>query len=109
VTAREFISTLALAPVDTERLSTIFRFLAVHAYEFRLEGGKQLRDASDFKQLLHEISEAAANARDCRKVMGTFVIADPCPRCGHVHQGSPECGEEIGGGRTCHCELEVRA
>jgi hypothetical protein len=30
-----------------------------------------------------------------------------CPRCGHVHQGEKECGEEMGANRFCRCELEV--
>lgn len=32
-----------------------------------------------------------------------------CPRCGHVHQGSSECGQEMGPGRICRCEMEVTA
>lgn len=32
-----------------------------------------------------------------------------CPRCGHVHQGAVACGEDLGDGRICRCELPVPA
>lgn len=36
------------------------------------------------------------------------ALSDPtCPRCGHVHEGSGECGVSIGAGRVCRCELEM--
>lgn len=121
MTARDFIA--SLAPVDLDRQSRIFRYLADHAFESRLRDGAPIRDVTDFRMWLAELAEAAelrksgqsttvsvpAEIRPCRKVMGTFGNSDPCPRCGHVHQGSAECGEEIGGGRICRCELEVRA
>jgi hypothetical protein len=37
------------------------------------------------------------------------AIDRTCPRCGHLHQGEKECGEQIGGGRICRCELDVPA
>ena len=120
MTARDFIA--SLAPVDLDRQSKIFRYLAEHAYESRLQNGTLVRDATDFRMWLAELAEAAAEVpsrstvasvpptiRPCREVMSTFALSDPCPRCGHVHQGVAECGEEIGGGRICRCELEVRA
>lgn len=30
-----------------------------------------------------------------------------CARCGHVHQGSSECGQEMGPGRICRCAMEL--
>jgi hypothetical protein len=108
---------------DLDGLSLVFAYLAEHSYEARLQDGKQLRDATDFRCWLRELSEAAKVAegrgstevanqpgrRPCRKVLGTFVLADPCPRCGHVHEGAAECGFEIGGGRICRCDVEVPA
>lgn len=31
---------------------------------------------------------------------------DYCCRCGHVHQGVGECGENMGGGGFCRCQME---
>jgi hypothetical protein len=36
-------------------------------------------------------------------------LDETCPRCGHIHQGDSECGEQMGGGRICRCELSVPA
>jgi hypothetical protein len=34
-------------------------------------------------------------------------LLSTCPRCGHVHQGSEECGEDLGGAGKCRCEYAV--
>lgn len=52
--------------------------------------------------------------RPCRKVTTPAAQArysyDPtCSRCGHVHEGSSECGMPMGNGRICRCEMEVVA
>lgn len=57
MTARDFIA--ALAPVDLERQSKIFRYLADHAYESRLQSGTLVRDAIDFRLWLMELADAA--------------------------------------------------
>ncbi len=30
-----------------------------------------------------------------------------CPRCGHIHEGSKECGMVMGQNLICRCEYEV--
>lgn len=35
------------------------------------------------------------------------MAKDPCPRCGHMHEGVQECGVEIAKDRVCHCEREA--
>jgi hypothetical protein len=121
MTARDFIA--SLAPVDLDRQAKIFRFLAEHTYELRLSSGHPLRDSTDFRDFLFELSRGAELAhqavnthvaiasqnRPCPKVIPRGQFDDTCPRCGHVHQGSGECGEQMGGGRICRCETEVPA
>jgi hypothetical protein len=110
MTARDFIA--SLAPVDLDRQEKIFRFLAEHLYELRLSNGHPLRDSTDFRDFLFELSQGAEMAdqnRPCPKVIPRGQFDDTCPRCGHVHQGSGECGEQMGGGRICRCETEVPA
>jgi hypothetical protein len=63
----------------------LFNYLADQVYEARLADGQRLLDATDFKALR------------------------TCPRCGHIHEGASECGEDMGGGRICRCELSVPA
>jgi hypothetical protein len=104
------------APADMDRLSSIFLYLAEHSYEARLKDGKQIRDATDFRYFLRELSEAAivAMGRDCADVVNRAerrpvrrLVESTCFRCGHVHQGSAECGQEMGQGRICRWEVEV--
>jgi hypothetical protein len=45
-------------------------------------------------------------SRPCRKVTRHDDLYSTCPRCGHIHQGERECGEDMGGGRICRCEME---
>jgi len=116
VTAYDIIA--KFAPEDMDRLSTVFLYLAEHSYEARLRDGKLLRDATDFRGFLRELSEAAivAVGRDCTEVVNRAerrprrkVMLTVCPRCGHEHGGSAECGEAMGGGRICRCDVEVSA
>jgi hypothetical protein len=115
MTAHDFIA--SLAPVDLDRQGKIFRFLAEHTYELRLSSGHPLRDSTDFRDFLFELSRGLQLAHDlaprenrrCPKVIPRGQFDDTCPRCGHVHQGSGECGEQMGGGRICRCETEVPA
>ena len=119
MTAHDFISKFGYEHMD--RLGTIFLYLAEFSYQARLQDGKQLRDATDFRQFLRELSEAAivavgrsstevpnsAERRPAAKVTCRRSVDQTCPRCGHVHQGDRECGEQIGGGKVCRCEMEV--
>ena len=125
MTAREFIA--QLAPVDLDRLSTVFHSLSEHTLGARLEAGRRLTDVMDFREYLEELSEAARVAHTLsQRKLPSYVrdrrvlqqlseqtprrpFADSCPRCGHVHQGVSECGEPMGGGRICRCEMEVHA
>lgn len=124
MTAHELIA--QLASVDLDRQSTIFAYLADHFLESRLMDGSRLLDQSDMMQWLRELSHAARMAhvsqgkppscvRDRRVLLQTAAQTprrpydESCPRCGHVHQGISECGEQLGGGRICRCEMEVHA
>lgn len=108
MTAAEAIANLARVQEPAER----FLYLAAHAHEFRLATGQRLLDGTDFKAFLVELAEASQP--------GGLAAIPPqkrwprsvdltCPRCGHVHESEGECGVAIGGGRYCHCELEVPA
>jgi hypothetical protein len=99
----------------------LLNYLADHVYH------AELRDATDFRQWLLDLAEEARNLGQlaentkvswmtvkgpCRKV--TTPPPQPrydptCPRCGHVHEGSAECGMDMGNGRFCRCEMEVVA
>ena len=105
-------------PPSSHRADLLFRFLADNVCMARLNSGARVLDQIDFAQWLRELADASltSSGRSCpsgvggRPIQGYFEIRDrTCPRCGHVHQGSAECGEEIGGGRICRCELEVPA
>jgi hypothetical protein len=125
MTAEELVATLRmLGPQDA---SVIFTFLADHAYDSTLRSGQKLRDVTDFAIWLRELAEVArlgcypnghgpvdtapAGIRTRPKVMRAAQPRwqDTCPRCGHVHQGEAECGEQMGGGRICRCEVDVPA
>jgi hypothetical protein len=101
VTAKELVSKLRAQP--QMGLSVIFSYLADHVYEARLSFGTRprLNDAGDFQAWLRELSEAA-------QIPGR-AVDKTCPRCGHIHQAHDECGEELGGGRICRCEMSVPA
>jgi hypothetical protein len=106
-------------PHDLNRLSLILAYLAEHSYEARLRNGGMLRDATDFREWLRELSAAAkvldsgqgtevpspAEKRSCREVI---VSARFCPRCGHVHEERDHCGVSMGSGGICRCVMEVR-
>jgi hypothetical protein len=57
MTAEEFIA--KLAPVELERLSLIFHYLALQTFELHLQNGDPVRDAYDFASFLEELSFAA--------------------------------------------------
>jgi hypothetical protein len=61
-----------LAPVDLDRQSTIFAYLADHLLESRLMDGSRVLDASDMMMWLRELSHAA--------------------RMAHASQGKPPMG-----------------
>ena len=125
MTAQDFIA--KLAPVELERLSLIFHRLADGITEARLRTGMRLIDLTDVKAYLYELA-LAAKVRDSGQSTGVSNLAErrpvskvtcrsldgrnldsSCPRCGHVHEGLAECGCDLGGGRICRCEMEVRA
>lgn len=107
----------AYLDMGIQELSVFPRFLADHLYTATLRDGRPVRygDAITVKEWLEELSDALvfhdfpastelqslAVSRTRPEVMRT------CPRCGHVHEGSAECGAEMGPGRVCRCEMEV--
>jgi len=95
----------AIEPVE------YFLYLASHASDLRLRDGQGLNDGTDFKAFLVELAEAVlpqpVTLSPVEVVQLTHLAT--CPRCGHIHQGQSECGEEMGAGRICRCELEVSA
>lgn len=102
-------------------------YLSEHCYEARTESGMRLSDLADMKCWLAEVAAAMnlcgypastevssqAETRTSLRVTGRSQpsrFVDPtCPRCGHVHQGESQCGEDMGGAGICRCELEVPA
>ena len=111
--ARELVSDLRLlGPQDQ---NVIFAFIADRAYLLRLNSGGRLSDLTDFKLFLDELSAAwrFADFKEAvpppidRKPLGHWEVEDVCVRCGHVHEGSAQCGVPIGEGRFCRCEVEV--
>jgi hypothetical protein len=113
MTPQELIS--ALRSCGPQTLSVILHFIADRLYQAELNSGASLHDVTDFKIFLEECAEVA-KVRDFRdqtasgwREAPSRGVNPPCPRCGHVHQGDRECGEQIGGGRICRCEMEVPA
>ncbi len=114
VTSKELIDDLrALGPQD---LNVVLRYLADRVPAARTADGLRILDASDFIQWLRELAQcwrvseqlrppSAALKRVCDRLAGF----NTCPRCGHIHQGESECGQEMGGGGFCRCELNVLA
>ena len=101
-----------LPQIRQQGLSALFHFLAYHIHEARLANGNRVLDASDFKEWLHSVGDIFAETSGIRFPSSSVrnrVLEDTCPRCGHIHQGVIECGEQIGGGRVCRCELAVPA
>lgn len=113
MTPKELVT--RLAPVELERLRSIFLFIAANAHELRCESGTQLRDASDWKEFLHEVgdalAEAAAAVPGCISPrMNLRPLRDhTCPDCGHEHEDKAECKKYLGEGRFCPCESKVPA
>jgi hypothetical protein len=120
MTAHELLQDLrACGP---QSLSVILHFVADHISEARLSTGARLCDATDFSDWLHELGDVArvsgfSESTEVlipagRRTRPTVTRQEQsrwdntCPRCGHVHQGEKECGESIGGGRICRCDLE---
>jgi hypothetical protein len=105
--AKEFIA--SICPVDPQETSVMFFYLAEHVREAQLDDGRHLCLVADFADWLHELAEASiakAVANNPRMVV-LRPIDRTCPRCGHVHQRAYECGEDMGGGRICRCEMAV--
>lgn len=105
--AQEIIAELRTRGLDVS--PEIFDYLAEHIYDAELFGGHRISDASDAVGLMRELASAARFAALPVATMRRRLIESTCPRCGHIHQGEAECGEEMGGGRLCRCELPVRA
>jgi hypothetical protein len=101
----------------------VLRFLADNVQDAQLADGSRLQYVTDFMAWLREVADAARisvstkvpammemstrPAVRCRAAQPRWN--EMCPRCGHVHQGDAECGEQIGGGRICRCEMDVPA
>jgi hypothetical protein len=93
----------------------LLNYLADHVYH------AGLRDATDFRQWLLELAEAArpgesiaSSTAEFRKTttpspQRRYFSAEFCPDCGHIHADDEECGFPIGGGRKCRCERTVPA
>lgn len=100
-----------------------FRLLADNVCGAKLKDGRRLTTILDFAAWLRELGEAADRTEgqllperstglkvtprlELKQEM--YQLEKICPRCGHVHQGLNECGQEMGGGGMCRCEMEVR-
>ena len=113
MTAREIIAQLRARP---NMLGAILRYLADRVYDAHTANGQPIRDASDFVAWLRELADVATAPAFSSTVhslsgetMRRHLIESTCPRCGHIHLGEAECGEDMGGGRRCRCELPVPA
>jgi hypothetical protein len=88
----------------------LLAFLADNAAEARLRNGARLCDLSDviawLRELRQEIKVEPASVGGLLAKLNTT-----CHDCGHVHEGSDECGVFIGGGpdskKFCRCEKRV--
>ena len=118
MTASELIAELRLmGPQDP---NVIFQYLADHVYEAELPTSlngppRRVRDASDFREWLLELAEAAKPARCVSPALRQTQIPAQqprdhrCPDCGHVHEGRDECGKYLGEEKFCPCESRVTA
>ncbi len=109
MTAKEFVC--HLAPVELERLASIFNFLAEHEHELQLASGQPLNDGLDFAAFLREVA-AALQFPDRGKVTERQPQARwdrTCPDCDHEHEGKTECSHYLGEGKFCRCESKVTA
>jgi hypothetical protein len=84
-----------------QNLTVIFQYLADRLYQAQLPNGTMLRDVSDVRDWLEHLSTVA------RAPLVKALQQNVCPRCGHIHNNEKECGEKIGGGRVCRCEMEL--
>lgn len=129
MTPSELLSDFDFGPGDTRQhlLSArlLLHYLADHVYLANLNSGDRVAgsDATTFKIWLHELSEEArqiarlpASSEHLLSVTREILPPAPqrrydptCPRCGHVHEGTAECGMPMGSGRFCRCEMEVVA
>ena len=94
--------------------------LADYVLVARLKQNEPLVDAGDFRAWLRELGDAiremedAVGPRPHGATVHNFEAQAArqdarCPRCNHAHQGAVACGADLGGGRTCRCELPVPA
>jgi hypothetical protein len=108
--------------------NVIFAQIAEGFFGFRLKTGHRVFTLDDAVQFLYELAEAVKLSefpegtvfppsakvhqmpeRSTRPPEQKRWHEEVCPRCEHIHQGLIECGERLGGGRTCRCELPVPA
>lgn len=118
----ELLADLPQGPGDSHEnilfLRLVLRYLADHVYQAELNSGARLSDPINVRQWLEELAsatrpetsdvtegQATPEFRTRLRVTGRVQEPEVCHRCGHTHQGR-ECGEDIGGGRKCRCELE---
>lgn len=129
--AREFLSHLPLGPGDTRQTLLYARllisYLADNVYSLELANGVGVRTVTNLQAFCEEVmAESKRLAAQCSKLSeGTEVSSvsdvrarpkmtprpqqrwDECNRCGHVHEGSGECGVRMGPNVICRCELEL--
>ena len=109
MTSREWLADILSQGPRSEllplELRMIFRQLHDNLPYLKLRNGASVRDVPDVLELCREMID---------HLSPVYPIPPPtksvCPRCGHVHkQGEKECGEDMGGGGVCKCDLEVSA
>ncbi len=77
-------------------------------YQIKFADGRMIRDATDARDFLIELSDELTEKVLVAKPAPGYNV-DFCPDCGHVHVDDHECSFPIGGGRVCRCERQVTA
>jgi len=115
MTAAEAIAHLEALGSSSEPVE-YFLFLAANVHELRLTDGRAILGKTELVAFLAEWQRAMEQLppaelpfrRMFHRKFPRFG-SDYCHACGHVHKGGSECGEDMGGGKTCRCEEAVTA
>ncbi len=133
MTSDQLIAELRALPPDRRTADEFMQYLRLgltfiekHFYELQLADGTVIAngDITSAVAGIREIRDATLNLvpstqvqdqariRTRLRVTGRVDVSrydSTCPRCGHIHEGTGECGVSMGKDRLCRCDLEVPA